>query len=275
MHDFNRPKRNLPREIYNTEAYDDLEEFYDDQTKLQIYTDRGIYRPGQRVQYKVIMLTRDPSTGQNIVFSKANKYFKSWMADNEPLLELKDPNYRTVDSIKLVPDDYGSFSGSFVIPKNAMTGQWSIDGDVIDGDNGYFKVEEYKRPTMEITMEKPAEGPLPGEPFELKLKVKSLSGADLNRVKITYQIIRESNYFGNAPYINPIVTDTIGYTDEKGLLVIKVNDVNLPKKILIPIRNGLSLTGYQPQPQKPLAKPPARITHSAYLHGRSRSTFRQ
>ncbi|WP_288884176.1 MG2 domain-containing protein [Pedobacter panaciterrae] len=230
MHDFNRPKRNLPREIYNTEAYDDLEEFYDAQTKLQIYTDRGIYRPGQRVQYKVIMLTRDPSTGQNIVFSKANKYFKSWMADNEPLLELKDPNYRTVDSIKLVPDDYGSFSGSFVIPKNAMTGQWSIDGDVIDGDNGYFKVEEYKRPTMEITMEKPAEGPLPGEPFELKLKVKSLSGADLNRVKITYQIIRESNYFGNAPYINPIVTDTIGYTDEKGLLVIKVNDVNLPKK---------------------------------------------
>lgn len=230
MHDFNRIKDNLPREVYNTDDYDDLEEFYDDQTKLQIYTDRGIYRPGQRVQYKVVMLTRNPSTGQNIVFSKANKYFKSWMADNEPLLELKDPNYRKVDSIKLVPDDYGSFSGSFVIPKNAMTGQWSIDGDVIDGDNGYFKVEEYKRPTMEITMEKPAEAPLPGEPFELKLKVKSLSGADLNHVKIAYQLIRESNYFKNTPYINPIVTDTLGYTDDKGLLVIKVNDVNLPKK---------------------------------------------
>ncbi len=231
-HNFDKTKDRLPREIYNTEDYDDLEEFYDDQARLQIYTDRGIYRPGQRVQYKIVMLNRDPSTGENIIFSKANKYFKNWLAQNKPILKLKDPNYRTVDSVKLIPDDYGSFSGSFLIPKSGMTGRWSIDGDVIDGDNGDFKVEEYKRPTMEIAMEKPADAPLPGEPFEIKLKVKSLSGADLNHVKIAYQVIRESNYFGNNIYINPIVTDTLGYTDEKGMLVIKVNDVNLPKQNL-------------------------------------------
>lgn len=230
LHDFDTSKDDLPEEVYDKDEYDDLEEYYDDQAKLQIYTDRGIYRPGQRVQYKAILLTRNPSTGQKIIFSKANKYFKSWIVENKPMLELKDPAYRTIDSIKLVPDDFGSFSGSFLIPKNAMTGRWSIDGDLIDSDNGDFQIEEYKRPTMEMTMEKLAEAPLPGEPFELKLKVKSLSGADLNQVKISYQLSRDRNYFGNKQFSNPELLDTIGYTDDKGVLVIKVNDTNLPDK---------------------------------------------
>nr|WP_084407054.1 MG2 domain-containing protein [Pedobacter panaciterrae] len=230
LHNFSIADDNLPREIYNTDDYDDLEDFYDDQAKLQIYTDRGIYRPGQRVQYKVILLTNNPLTGKQIIFSKANKYFKKWLAENEPLLKLKDPNYRRVDSIKLVPDDYGSFSGSFLIPKNAMTGQWSIDGDIIDGNNGNFRVEEYKRPTLEITVEKLTKAPLPGEPFELKFKVKSLSGADLNRVKIAYRVNRGYNFFDTSPISNPKLADTIGYNDDKGELLIKVNDSTLLNK---------------------------------------------
>jgi len=225
LHDFRPSDNDLPYDSYNTEDYDDLDEFYDEHAQLRVYTDRGIYRPGQKVQYKVVLLTKDAVTGQYTIFSKANnKYFKKWLSENEPFLELRDPNHRLIDSIRLEPDHYGSFSGTFLIPKNALTGNWSIAGDLLDSENSDFQVEEYKRPTMEMTMEKPVDTPLPGEPFELKLKVKSLSGAELNRVKIAYQVSRGHNFQSLIPASKPKLMDSVGYTNEKGELVIRIDD---------------------------------------------------
>lgn len=223
IHSFSHSTDHLPRSTYSKEEYDDLDDFYDEQASLHIYTDRSIYRPGQRVFYKVILLTKNPVDGMPVVFSNAtNPYFKKWLEENKPQLSLEDPKRKTLDSIKLEPDAYGSFSGSFLIPKEALPGSWEINASHIDTQNETFKVEEYKRPSLEMTMEKPSESTMPGDPFELKLKVNSLSGADLKNVKIAYKVSKYSGrqLFGG----NTKVIDSIGYTNEKGELVIRIKD---------------------------------------------------
>ncbi|WGQ10992.1 MG2 domain-containing protein [Pedobacter gandavensis] len=232
LHHFDTNADPLPKGVYNTEDYEDLEDFYDEEAKLHIYTDRSIYRPGQQVFYKAILSTRDPATGTPVVFSDAtNPTFKKWLALYHPQLILKNPTYKIIDTISISPDAYGSFSGSFLLAKDALPGRWEISSKNMDDESGNFKVEEYKRPTLEMTMEKPKEGTMPGEPFELKLKVKSLSGADLKNVMISYQLEKDNFKYGRSNRKKPRLLDSIGYTDAQGELVIRVKDTIDPETL--------------------------------------------
>ncbi|WP_316839480.1 MG2 domain-containing protein [Pedobacter gandavensis] len=220
-HQYSSPTQALSKKRPHND--DDLDEFYSEKSRLHIYTDRSIYRPGQRVFYKAILLTKNLVTGETEVFNQENSpYLRKWLKENNPKLSLRDPNYKTIDTIKFEPDAYGSFSGSFLIAKNVLPGNWEITTNDLETQDANFKVEEYKRPSLEMTMEKPKETPMPGEAFELKLKVKSLSGADLKNVKIAYRL--ERNFRVATVYNNEKkeILDTIGYTDEKGELLIQV-----------------------------------------------------
>ena len=231
--------------IYDKSNYDSLDDFYDDKLKMHLFTDRAVYRPGQTVFYKIIFLTRDPRTGQEILFNRQNigtEFFRNrltkWIKDNEALIKLRDPFQRTVDSAKVLINDFGSFAGSFVLPAAAATGRWQIDGepDEDHANNGSFEVEEYKRPTIEMAMEKQTKMLLPGQPFTIKLKLRSFTGADLGNIPITYRIMRygetpgKTGSFGN--YEDTKLIDTIGLTDKNGILLIKVNDSVLAKYLI-------------------------------------------
>lgn len=234
-HTFQTSIQRPSKAVFNKENYDDLEGFYDEQTKIMVYTDRGIYRPGQTVYFKAVLLSRNPKTGEQIIFNKAaGKAFKTWLKENNPKLNLTDANNRKLDSITMVTDDFGSFSGSFVLPETAITGQWSIESKTVDNfyNSGEFSVEEYKRPTFEMVLKKPAQQPAPGESFELKLKVNSLSGADLNQVQIKYSVERNSedpettpiNSWQRYNYVTSKLLDTTSFTNDKGELIIKITD---------------------------------------------------
>ncbi|MBS7565736.1 TonB-dependent receptor plug domain-containing protein [Mucilaginibacter sp. Bleaf8] len=239
----------LSDEIYNKDDFDDLGEFYDDKLKMEIFTDRSIYRPGQTVHYKIIFLTNDPNTGNRILFNSENvgsTVLKNWLKEqlthaNNTII-LYDPFNKKIDSAVLKINEFGSFAGSFIIPKTAATGNWRIDGspDTDYQNEGGFRVEEYKRPTIELNMEKQKKMLLPGEPFTIKLKLRSFSGANLSNIPITYSLNRSGsipsaktglgNYGSN--YSNTQLMRQTGYTDEKGELSISVNDTVLAKTTL-------------------------------------------
>lgn len=246
-HSFSMEQVKLPNEIYNKDDYDDLDEYYDDHLSLKVYLDRGIYRPGQKVFYKVILLNRDPKDGKLNIFTPKNPYFKKWFGENKPKLLLCDAKNRKIDSISLSADHYGSFSGTFTIPKTALLGTWNIMCNVLSGygDDLDFQVEEYKRPSFEMAMEKPVETSLPGQPFELRLKVRSLSGAQLAQVKVSYRLERggelpkEKNGSKTETALNTYPRYTkqhllsgAQYTNEKGELVIAVQDTALARQVL-------------------------------------------
>ena len=234
-----------PDDVYDKDEYDRLEEFYEDNASVHIFTDRSIYRPGQTVYFKAIFLTKNKNTGEAIVMSKENmkgslfnRVFKKWLKESQPELYFTDPFDRKIDTIKVKPNEYGSVSGSFKIPKTAATGQWSIETDAIDEDrSGKFSVEEYKRPSYEISIEGPKKELLPGDSFSVRVKVRSFAGAPLNNVLINYRLARS----GMLPWfdavtgkmatqnVNENLADTFAYTNAVGEFVLTVNDSLLKK----------------------------------------------
>ncbi len=224
-------------DTYNEENYDDLIEYYEDHAEVNVYTDRAIYRPGQLVHYKGIITIKHPKTGEPVVLNWKNLSFSPFkkliyklaLQFSKQKLEfaIYDPEYNTMDSMRLLPNAYGSFSGTFRIPKNASTGEWSIECEDLDNashsNEGTFLVEEYKRPTYDLSVEKPAIFLLPGDEFEIKIKTRSIAGAALNNVKIFYRIERElfenySNLHANEQWIDTACSDN------KGELKIKIKD---------------------------------------------------
>jgi uncharacterized protein YfaS (alpha-2-macroglobulin family) len=149
--------------------------------KSIFFTDRAIYRPGQTVYFKGIVIESD---------QKKNNKIKT---DYKSTVEFYDVNNQKVANLKLTTNEYGTFSGSFVSPNNGLNGQMHIS----DGNGSkYFSVEEYKRPKFEVNFM-----PIQGS-YKLEENVnvvgiaKTYSGAALDDAVVNYRVVRN----GSFPY---------------------------------------------------------------------------
>lgn len=182
---------------------------------------------------------------RNLQHGLFRNYMKRWLKEEEPVLYITDPFNRKADSIKIIPDEYGAISGSYIIPKNAATGEWEIDADFIDKENyneGSFTVEEYKRPTFELTVDKPSKTYTRGEPFSFTIRARSFAGASLNNVRIQYSIKSDHGY---------TIADTTAFTGADGKITITVTDsvamhTAIPDSIEWKVRYRLSAEATDP-----------------------------
>ena len=181
----------------------------------RFYLDRAIYRPGQTVLFKGIVMSSHTSknnTTNEIAVGKSVQVI------------LKNVNYENVSEVNLVTDDFGSFAGSFIIPAKGLTGDYSIFCDC--GGNINFKVEEYKRPTFENSFENTTPQAKINSNVSIKLKSESYSGVPLANVTVKYVVtrtvswwfwwLRNANNYGNAVKISSGETST----DENGNAII-------------------------------------------------------
>lgn len=240
----------LPDDIFDNEEHETLLDYYEHNLKLKIFTDRAIYRPGQKVYYKGILLLPNPYTGRWEVFNKQNTKFSSYQKlFNEEVKEFfkeeidiytKNPFGKSIDTFHVKPNEFGSFNGSFMISKDAALGEWEFDTDGIDFVDYYgnsFKVEEYKRPQFELSLEKPTNFLQLGDSFAAVVKVRSFAGANLKNVNLNYTVTAS----GDFPYYDSLQKKYVGkyekivlddsdvVTNSEGLFVIKVNVKQLEK----------------------------------------------
>ncbi|MFT3993160.1 MAG: alpha-2-macroglobulin family protein [Dysgonomonas sp.] len=143
----------------------------DQKTKISIFTDRSIYRPGQALFYKAIAIGQD---------NKVNR--------DKLTVTLYNPTNNEIAKEEILPNEFGSITGQFILPKSGMSGQYRIN---INGTNYIFRVEEYKRPTFEITFDKVTGSYTFGEEIHLKGYVKNFSGISLQEADVQYQIKRQ------------------------------------------------------------------------------------
>ncbi len=146
--------------------------------KVSLFTDRQIYRPGQTVQFKGICTRGDGKTNELLVNEKIE-------------VNLVDANWQTVEKQSFVTDEFGAFSGSFVLPSDALNGDFHIttkDGSV------YFKVEEYKRPTFEVTFNKPEKEYSIGDNVRVTGNVMAFSGFGIDNARYEYKITRRTTF---------------------------------------------------------------------------------
>jgi len=196
----------------------------DSQAKVLFFLDRAIYRPGQKVYFKGVLLQhREDSTS---------------VVPNENIeVYVGDPNGNKIQELKFKTNQYGSFTGSFDLPANNLTGQFSINAEAsmeskskfwnkvahFQEDSQYFSVEEYKRPTFKVSFDTINKAYELGETIELKGSAEAYIGASLPNLKVAYTVTRERmNYSWWRSYYSDAViikTDTT-LTNENGTFII-------------------------------------------------------
>jgi alpha-2-macroglobulin len=250
VENFNIASSDLPDEIFDKDSDETLLDYYADKVKFQMFTDRAIYRPGQTVHYKGIFFVNDPYTGEMLVLNKQNvklnglqKLLNGEVKDlykSKVDIYIQNPFNKNVDTIHVKPNEYGSFSGSYKISKDAALGEWEFDADGIDLVNynsASFKVEEYKRPQYELMLEKPTNYLQLGDSFTVRAKVKSFAGATLKNVQLNYTV----DVSGSFPYYDSVqmkfanryetisLDDSDVVTNNEGFFDININAKHLEK----------------------------------------------
>jgi uncharacterized protein YfaS (alpha-2-macroglobulin family) len=144
-----------------------------------IFTDRGIYRPGQTVYFKSIVL--ESTNGKN--HQLKTNYLVT--------VTLYDVNYQVVSSLPLVTNEFGTVSGSFTAPQNGLNGQMHIT----DGHgNAYISVEDYKRPKFETDFN-PVKGSYKiNDEVTVTGLAKAYAGNVIDGAKVAYRVVRNVNY---------------------------------------------------------------------------------
>jgi len=145
------------------------------QLKTYFYTDRAIYRPGQTVHFKGLVIER--SGKQTKIKTNHSIRVKLYNASGEEIAQI---NRKT--------NDYGSYHGSFILPENGLSGSFRIQDEY---NMHRFRVEEYKRPTFKIELNQSADQLKLNQEQQIRGKVIAYSSEVVSQAKISYRIYRE------------------------------------------------------------------------------------
>lgn len=182
----------------------------DDKIKHQLFTDRSIYRPGQTVHASAISYIVKKGLDASVPGKSMELNFI-----------LRDANWKQVAEQKATTDEYGTASVDFELPKEGKTGLYSIS---VNGTaSEYFRVEEYKRPTFEITFPKVNEKYNWGDTVVVKATAKTYSGVPVQGAKVEYQVTRRNQlWWWGAGSAGQLVKTDSCVTREDGTFDVEI-----------------------------------------------------
>jgi hypothetical protein len=181
------------------------------ETRTWFFTDRSIYRPGQTIYFKGIVI--DKFKDQYAV----NPGFKT-------TVEFMDVNYQKISEMVLTTNEYGSFNGTFTAPAGVLNGSMTIKNE---SGSVSVQVEEYKRPTFEVVF-----NPLKGsyklnESVTVTGSAKAYAGNAIDQAEVKYRVVRHTyfpwryfwfDYFPSQPQME--ITQGTTVTDQEGEFTI-------------------------------------------------------
>ena len=182
----------------------------DDEMKYQLFTDRAIYRPGQKVHATAVSYIVKKGLDASVPGKSRELKFI-----------LRDANWKQVAEQKATTDEYGTASVDFELPKEGQTGQYSIS---VNGTaTEYIRVEEYKRPTFEITFPKVNEKYTWGDTVVVKASAKTYAGVPVQGAKVEYQVTRRNQlWWWGAGSAGQLVKTDSCVTREDGTFDVEI-----------------------------------------------------
>lgn len=182
----------------------------DDKIKHQLFTDRSIYRPGQTVHASAISYIVKKGLDASVPGKSMELNFI-----------LRDANWKQVAEQKATTDEYGTASVDFELPKEGQTGLYSIS---VNGMvTKYVRVEEYKRPTFEITFPKVNEKYNWGDTVVVKASAKTYAGIPVQGAKVAYQVTRRNQlWWWGAGSAGQLVKTDSCVTREDGTFDVEI-----------------------------------------------------
>ena len=182
----------------------------DDKTAYQLFTDRSIYRPGQKVHATAVSFIVKKGLDASVPGkSKELKFI------------LRDAEWKQVAEQKATTDEYGTASVDFELPKEGKTGMFSIS---VNGTaTEYVRVEEYKRPTFEITFPKVNERYTWGDTVVVKATAKTYAGVPVQGAKVEYKVTRRNQmWWRGASSSDKLVKTDSTVTREDGTFEVEI-----------------------------------------------------
>ena len=155
-----------------------------EELQTYIFTDRTIYRPGQTVYYKGIIVRNSTSGYYNTVSHGV-------AANESERVILQDANWQDVAKEEKTTNEYGSFSGSFTLPTSGLNGTFRIK---CKHGSTSIQVEEYKRPTFEVEMAQPKEQFRTDQEVEVNGTVKAYAGYAIGGATVKYHVERTASF---------------------------------------------------------------------------------
>lgn len=182
----------------------------DNETKYQVYTDRALYRPGQKVHVTAISFVNMKGINAKVPVGR-----------DELVFRLCNASWKEVEMKKAKVDEYGTASVDFELPQGGQTGMYHVAVD--DRANRFFRVEEYKRPTFEITFPKVNEKYNWGDTVVVKASAKTYAGIPVQGAKVTYQVTRRNQlWWWGAGSAGQLVKTDSCVTREDGTFDVEI-----------------------------------------------------
>ena len=152
----------------------------DDGTRICIYTDRAIYRPGQKVFASALLYQVTNGMDHQVVDGRYVHFM------------LRDANSKVVAEENVKSDAYGVAATEFTLPESGLTGVFTI---AVDGQRHHIRVEEYKRPTFHVDFPEVKQAYAAGDTLTVKGEAKSFAGVPVQGAKVSYKVMRRTAFW--------------------------------------------------------------------------------
>ena len=149
-------------------------------TKVYTITDRPVYRPGHTVNYKFW-----------VRHAKYDARDTSDFAGRSFTVEIHNPKRERIVEKQVKADEHGGIEGTFELPDDAPLGVYGLN--IKNQGGGNFRVEEYKKPEFEVSVDAPTEPIMLGEKIEATINANYYCGSPVTNAKVKYKITRTSH----------------------------------------------------------------------------------
>ena len=174
----------------NDELYTDENNYYSNYNSYEpvatnttfLFTDRSIYRPGQTIYFKGIVLRKEPNGERSAILPG----FKTKIL-------LKDANSQKSAELDVTTNEFGSYKGTFKLPQGMMNGQFTLTDTATNGIQ-YFSVEEYKRPKFFAEIKKPKGTYRINDSIKVTGTAKAYAGNNIDGAKVKFRVVRKVRY---------------------------------------------------------------------------------
>lgn len=157
----------------------------DKKNYLCIMTDRSVYRPGQIVHVGVIGYEQDNAA-----------HARKALTGNDVTIVLRDANYNDIEKKTVSTDDFGTASVDFALPSSGLTGSFTVYASTAGcSSSANINVEEYKRPTFEVTFDEYNEAYKAGDTITVNGYAKTYAGVPVQNAKVEYTVTRQNAWW--------------------------------------------------------------------------------
>ena len=160
--------------------YSNYHDYEYNEHKAFVITDRPVYRPDQTVKFKFWI--RHARYDQKDVSLFSNKKFR---------VRINNPKGEKIFEKGFIADKWGGFDGEYSLPNDAALGLYSVS--VPGHGGGRFRVEEYKKPEFEVTVDAPSEPVMLGETITAKIAAKYYFGGPVTNARVKFKVLRYSH----------------------------------------------------------------------------------